>query len=212
MIDFDYAVRHLAGVWAMVRGLDNWRDDIDRSMDGVFKSFWALPMALGPALFILAATARGAAGNPEFSQSVVAHAPPALLLIAGAVALVAYWLASIALIVAFLQRLQATRQVSDTIIAFNWVQLLTLCVEAIPAGLFAITRGPEVFVTLSLVAAIFTLYATWRVLRLAAGVNVSAAIGIIVTLIIVEFVINITSMTVVDMLLPKSVGVGVIGS
>jgi len=190
MIDFDYAGRQVRGVWRMVFGGGEWRDDIDPSIDGVFRSFWAFAFSTPFALLAFGAGYRIAASSPEFTKTIYAKAPLAVLFPTEIIALAAYWGASIAALVLAARSIGATRQAGGLIVAYNWGQLLTFIISAIPAAILVITGDLDIFVLFALPVVAASFFINWRILRQSLPINIGVTIFLMALLTVVELSVN----------------------
>ncbi len=190
MIDFNYVARHVRGVWRMAFGGGDWRDDIDRSVDGVFASFWAVIIAAPFALVAFSAGKQMAATAPDFTNTVYAKAPLPVLFSAEIIALAAYWGAIIAALVLIARSLNATRQVAGLIVAYNWGQLIIFMISAAPSVILIFTGDLNLFALTALPIGIAGLFINWRILRQNLPLTIGAAIFLIVLLAIIKLFVN----------------------
>jgi len=190
MIDFDYTARHVRGVWRMAFGGGDWREDIDRSMDGVFASFWAIIIAAPFALVAVTADKQITATSPEFANTIYAKAPLPVLFTAEIIALAAYWAASIAALVLTARSLNATRQVAGLIVAYNWGQLVIFMLSAAPAATLIFTGNLNIFALMALPAGIAGVFINWRILRQNLPLTIGGVIFLIVLLTIITLFVN----------------------
>lgn len=190
MIGFEYAGRHLRGVWRMITGDANWTEDIDRSVDGVFRSFWAILFTTPFALLSFHAAQRAAAASPQYEETIFARAPAPVVMAAELVAFCASWLASIVILALAARQFRATRNAGALIVTFNWSQLLTFVAAAIPAAALALTGNSPIFVILALPAIVFSIVVLWGVLRRNLPVTIGVAVALIALLTLVELSIN----------------------
>jgi hypothetical protein len=193
MMDFDYIARHVRGVWRMAFGgneSDGGDDDMDRSMDGVFASFWAVVITAPFAMVAFTADKQIAASSTEFSNTVYAKAPLPVLFTAEIIALAAYWAASIAALVLTARSLNATRQVAGLIVAYNWGQLVIFMLSAAPAATLIFTGNLNLFALVALPAGIAGVFILWRILRQNLPLTIGGVIFLIVLLTVVKLFVN----------------------
>ncbi len=190
MINFDYSGKQVRSVWRMVFGGGEWRDDIDASINGVFRSFWAFAFSAPFALLAFSAAYRIAASTPEFTATVYAKAPRAVLFSAEIIALGAYWAASIAALVLAARSIGATRQAGALIVAYNWGQLLTFIISAAPAAILVVTSDLDIFVLFALPVVAASFFINWRILRQTLPINIAVAIFLIALLTLIELAVN----------------------
>ncbi|MEO1252311.1 MAG: hypothetical protein AAFW81_08205, partial [Pseudomonadota bacterium] len=84
MIDTQYALDHLRGVWRLALRREDWRRGLDISVDGFFKSLWAIALTLPFAFLAFAAAARAVRSSPEYADSDLVRAPLSVLFICAA--------------------------------------------------------------------------------------------------------------------------------
>lgn len=190
MIDFDYAGQHVRGVWRMVTGDENWTEDIDQSVDGVFRSFWAIVFTTPFALLAFHSARRAAEASPQYDESIFSRAPPPVVMAAELVAFCASWLATVIILALAARQFRATRNAGALIVAFNWSQILTFAAAAIPAAVLALTGSSPVFMALALPAVAFSIMVLWGLLRRNLPVTIGVAIAMIALLTAVELLIN----------------------
>ena len=190
MIDFEYAGRHVRGVWRMALNDAGWTDDVDRSVDGVFRSFWAMAFAAPFALLAFHSAERAARLSPRYAETIFAKAPPLLIISAEMFGFVVSWLASVAALGAIARALDASDRAGGLIITYNWSQLLTIAVASVPAAFLAVTGATQLFVFLALPAIMFSFFIIWGVIRRNLSVTIGAAISLIALLTLIELLIN----------------------
>ena len=190
MISIDYVAQNIRGVWRMVFGGEDWREDFELTTEGVFKSFWAIALSAPLALLAFAAARRAVIDAPEFRDTIFAKAPFGLLLLAELGALVLYWAASVAALVMIAKSINASRQIARLIITFNWGQLLTFIIIAGPAALLGMTGDFNLFVLLYLPALFLSLAIIWGVLRKNLPVTIGMTIALIAMITLIEIIIN----------------------
>lgn len=191
MISFEYAGRQLRAVWRLAFSSDEgWRSELDGTVDGVFRSLWAIALSAPFALLTFLAGRRVIAQSPDYQQTVFAQAPGALLFLAEMISIVVSWAASLALLAAAARRLNASRRAADLIVAFNWSQFLAFSFAAAPAVAFVATDMVEAFALFALPAIALSTYLLWRVLRRNLPVGVGLAIGLLIGISILKVVVN----------------------
>lgn len=191
MITITYVAQNIHGVWKMAfGGNDDWRENLDFTTDGVFKSLWAMVIAAPFALLAFAAGRRAVMDTPQYQETIFANAPFSLLLTAELGALALYWSASIAALVMTARAINASRQIAGLIIAFNWSQLLGFMVVALPAAIFGATGNMNIYVLAILPASFLSLAILWGVLRRSLPMNIIMTLSLIAILILIEITIN----------------------
>jgi hypothetical protein len=190
MITVNYAAQNMRGVWRMAFGGGDWREDIDLTTDGVFKSLWAIALAAPLALLTFASARRAAMDMPQFQEAIFSKAPFSLLLAAELGAFTLYWAASIAALAMTASAINASQRAASVIVAFNWSQLLSFIIIAAPAALLGMTGNINLFVLLYLPALFLSLAILWGVLRQCLPVNIIMTISLIAMLALIEIIIN----------------------
>ncbi len=187
MISFDYAARHLRGVWRLAAGEENWREDMDLSTDGVFASFWAIALSAPFAIVGVLAEYRIAEASPAFRSSLYARAPIAVMAPMELLSSLAAWLITIAVLGLVARRLGATRETAALIVSFNWSQLFAFLTVMAPAVAIAATGNAEISSLLFLGVLIFSIYLFWIVIRRNLPIDIGVAVMLIVGLSAVSF-------------------------
>ncbi|MGD9659511.1 MAG: hypothetical protein AB7P23_12650 [Amphiplicatus sp.] len=187
MIDLDYAARQIAGVWNMAWNREGWAAGLDRSVDGVFHSFWGILFAAPFALLGVVSLRRAASRIAEFPSSALLDAPFAFAVTTEMTAYVVDWAASLAALVLAARAMGASRRVADVIIGFNWLQPMIAIAEAAPLAIISFVSRRELLGVLLLPMFAFVLAVTWGVLRRSLAANVSTTVGLIALVVIVGF-------------------------
>ena len=190
MITLDYVVKNTRGVWNLAYTERDWRDDIDCTTDGVFKSFWAIALSIPFVAITFTAVHPTLSTAPQFEETVLAQAPVALLMFAELASLVLYWLANVAALVFTARKINASDKIAHLIVAFNWSRLMGLGAIAIAAFVLGVTANVSLFVLIYLPAAFFSLSILWSVLRKFLPVNIVMTISLITMLILIEIIID----------------------
>jgi len=190
MIDFEYAARNIRGVWRMAFGGGDWRDDLDRSVDGVFRSFWAIALAAPFSLLAFVSLHRAAARSDAIEAPALTDAPLALLLATETTSFLLDWAASIAALVFTARALGAGNRTADVIAGFNWAQVITTVAVTAPIAVLGLTASAEIFSLLYLPAVIFALVLLWRVLRQCLPLDAGMAVALIAMLTVIGLVIR----------------------
>ena len=190
MTSFEYAGQHMRGVWRMARGDADWRNDMDQSVDGVFRSFWAIGYSTPFALLAFHSAQRAASLSPRYHETIFAKAPAPIVVGAEFFGFLVSWGASVLVLGAAARALKATRDAASLIIAFNWSQLLTMAVASVPAAFLAVTGATQFFVGLALPAIAFSFYILWGVLRRNLSITAGLTISLIALLTLVELLAN----------------------
>ncbi len=187
MIDLDYAARHLRGVSRLIAGDDAWRDDMELSTDGVFKSLWAILFSAPLAVLGVITEHRLSVASPNFEQTLFAKAPLVVIAPVTLLASLIVWLITIAALGFVAQRIGATRNIASLIVSYNWSQLLVFAVSAAPAAVFALTRNSDITIILYLTVFFFSVFIFWVVLRKNLPIDAGATVALIAAFTLISF-------------------------
>ena len=192
MIDFEYAARNIAGVWRMALGREDWRNDVDRSLDGVFRSFWAVPLTAPFMLLAFLSARRAAAQSDILANDPLRDAPLPLLLTAETASFVIDWAVSIGVLVLTAQALHAEKRAADVIVGFNWAQLMTYAAIAVPIALLGFSADENIVALFSIPAVVFSIVIIWRVLRACLPLDVGMTVALIAVLTLISMIVDST--------------------
>lgn len=195
MIDFDYAARQLAGVWRMAftrdwEGTPDWRETIDRSVDGVFRSFWAIAFAAPFALLSYVALHRAVKNIPSIESTPLLEAPLGVMLGVEFLSYAIDWGVSIGVIVFLARALDATRNITDTIITYNWAQVFAVALQSIPIVLMGLLGTQAIAGILALPILVIVLVLFWGVFRQAMELKPGMAVAMIFLLTLINIIVN----------------------
>ena len=200
MIDFDDAARHVSAVLRMAfRPEDeSWRRDIDNSVNGVFRSFWAAAFVAPFLMLAYTVSERAARTAPNFDDSFFTKAPSGLLLITEFVAYAVVWAISLWALAMIAKKLGAQKNYSTVVVLFNWAQPLGLFLFVIPAAAFVLTNSFEIFAILQLPIIAFNVFIFWNILRRNLPLDVGSAVAIIALIYFIELGVHtvVQSLTV----------------
>ena len=195
MVDFEYASRNINGVLRMAFGKEDWREYVDRSVDGVFKSFWAIPLTAPFSLLAFVSARRAAENSPDIASSVLTTTPLGVLITAEFVGFFLDWALSIGAIIFIARTLNAGSRIADAIIGFNWTQLIAAAIISIPVFVFGLTNDTNVFSLLYLPAVIVAIVLLWRVMRSCLPLSIGMTIALLATLMLIGIIANATVST-----------------
>jgi len=185
VIDFDYAARQLAGVWKMAWNRPDWTMSLDRSVDGVFRSFWAVALAAPFALAEFVSLRRILSRDRDNPIPQLVEAPLGYAVAVEAVAYLLGWSAGLAALVMAARALGASRRAGDAIIGFNWVQVMTAAAQAAMLALAVIAGDSDASILFRLPIAVFAIALIWGVLRRSLGAGVAATIAVFLMIVVV---------------------------
>lgn len=188
----DHAAQQLSAAWAMVFDQDGWRDRLDCSLEGVFRSALAIAIAAPLALLNFLGVRRlfgGVASEPFLG------APLPMFLAVEFAALLVDWGVCLALLVGFARALKAERRVAPLIVGYNWSQVFVIAAQGLPIGAAALTGSLTTAGLAAIPALAFQLAVIWGVLRRALGapnapVSAARTIAMMAALVLTGFLIN----------------------
>ncbi|MBB5517467.1 hypothetical protein [Amphiplicatus metriothermophilus] len=189
-MDLDYAARQIAGVWKMAWNRPGWTDALDRSVDGVFRSFWAVVYAAPLVVAGAVSLRRVADRTPSPSADPLLEAPLSVVLGAQMASYLIDWAASVAALVFAVQAAGGRRRVADVIIGFNWAQVMASAAQVAPMVVLAFTGARALASLLLIVAVAFAVALHWGVIRRAAAASVPFAVGAMALLILITLVVS----------------------
>ncbi len=195
VVPFDYATAHLSAIWRLgfspENSKDAWRDMIDRSVDGVFKSFWAMVYAAPFAALSFTSTYKVAPQVSEAFRSPLFEAPFPILFLVLFLTYGLTWIINIAIMAFVASRAGYKREVSDLVICYNWAQVPILAIQAIPITLAALSQATASFGFLLAVAGLcMVMILYWRIFRRSLGAGIGLTIALLSLLLIVNVIIG----------------------
>ncbi|MEM7740674.1 MAG: hypothetical protein AAF225_07725 [Pseudomonadota bacterium] len=178
----------LAGTVTMARADERWRDRLDMSTDAVFRSFWAIPLALPPHLL----AAEGARRiSVEAGQYSLASVSPMAYAVSETAGFLIAWGLQLALLVSLARRRGAGWKISPLIIGFNWAIFLTRLGFGLFLGLSLMTGMGVVAPLTALFVFAFSIWIKWGVIRRTLDTSVMGTIGVLGLLYLVVIAISI---------------------
>lgn len=190
MIDIDYAAGQMACVWKMAWNAPDWEESFDRSVDGVFKSFWAMLFTAPVAFAGFFSLRRAASRTPDFSDLALIEAPFAFSAAAAFVSFLADWTASLVALVLAARATGASRRIADVIIGFNWTQFFTALAQTAPLVVLGLTGEGKIASVLLLPSAAFVIAFYWGFLRRSLKKGVAVTIALLVMLTLLGLVVS----------------------
>ena len=191
MIRLDYAASQIGAVWKMGWNRPGWEETLDRTVDGVFKSFWAIFLAVPFSFLGFYSARRFAERTPDATESLLAHAPFALVLGIHSVAFLADWGVQLAALIFCARALSIGWRITDVIVGFNWLQLIITMVQSAPYAVLGVTGALDSAKPLFLVTSIFVLAFLWGYLRRSFAARISPTIGLMVVVLLVGLLTNL---------------------
>ena len=163
-----YIKSHLRGILAMAFDHEGWEDYLDRTVDGVFRSFWVLV----PGFFIALVTSTilgPAIEEIRVSQGADAQEPASLSLIASYIFLflryVLDWFLVLGFLVIIARKLRTKISGVDLVIGYNWVQLMITLLAIIPSLVYVVSRSADTAILVMFPVLILTAVLMWGILR-----------------------------------------------
>ncbi len=181
----------LAGAWSLAWGRDDWRDKIDLSTDGFFRSFIAIPLSLPFHIFIAVGVVQAVEAFQPADGDFQANATLATMAFSS-FAFVLDWLLTIAVLLFATRLLKVENNFSVAVIAFNWTRLLTLVASAIGPALFLLgARSGSLFFLIIFATTIWMLLVLWRVIHKSLLIPISQTLAVFLLVMIVGVLVNV---------------------
>ncbi len=183
----NYFARSLAGAWQLIKLNPQAMDYFDKSVDGFWKSFWAI-ILVAPLFFLGLGVSFDAAVEQGHQVSFTAHVIEFLLR-----------LPLIALVMVYFTKfLRIDTHYSEMIVAFNWLWVLSNYIilplsMLISTGIIPIEVGTLLVVV---VAVYLELYVTWFLFKTSLKISGWLAFGVMIfkalfTLSVMQVIIRI---------------------
>ncbi len=195
MIDIDYAAGQLSAVFRMALARDPANADaslgeIDSSVDGFFRSFWAIALAAPFAIVSVISVRTAARRAPEIETGPLYDSPLAIHLGVEGFGYLLDWGVSIAAIALFARAIGATKAASEAIVSYNWAQVIAHGVQAAPISVIALFGAQSLAPLLFLPVLAFVLVLFWGVFRRAMGASAGMAAAIIILLTLISLIVS----------------------
>ncbi|WP_306252367.1 hypothetical protein [Parvularcula sp. IMCC14364] len=188
MISPDYIKQQFQGVIAMLRD-EEWRETLDTTEDGVFRSFWAIPLCL----VVVAVSSRLAESvlrlNPELE---LPDLPVVFDLTLQSVIFLSIWALTLFLLVGFARQIGAGGRVAPLIVSYNWSALLLNLLNMVFLVFASVTQALEVLVIFSLALQAFWFVMRWRLIRASLESDVGPTVGVLVIIFLATFLVSLT--------------------
>lgn len=191
MIGFDYAASQLAGAWRMAWNRDGWRDMLDRSVDGVFRSLWAAVFAAPFSLLGFFLLRRAAERMPDLPEMPLLQATLIFGLSIEIIEYFANWGAALFALILFARALGVGARISEIIIGFNWLHVFTAAIQSAPLIALELTGGREFAGVLAIMSTLLIVALVWGVIRRGVGAPVAQSTGILVFLLLLGLVVSL---------------------
>lgn len=191
MIGFEYAASQLAGVWRMAWNRDGWRDMLDRSVDGVFRSFWAAMFAAPFSLLSYFLLRRAIERLPDLPETPLSQAPLLYGLGVETIGYLANWGAALVALILFARALGASARISEIVIGFNWLHVFSAAIQSTPLIAFELTGLRQFAGVIGVAAGVLVFALVWGVIRRGVGAPVAQSIGIVVFLMLLNLLVSL---------------------
>lgn len=188
MISAEYASRQLSGVWKMAWNRPDWAESLDRSVDGVFNSFWAAAFVSPIAILGFISARRAVEKIPNLATSPILEMPFSISVSIEFVAYLAGWGAGLAALIFFARSMRTTQRVGDLIIGYNWLQVFAAVGQATPLVVLSVTGRSEIAAILALPVMILIIALYVGVLRRGSDAGVGLVVAMFAWLIFARFI------------------------
>ncbi len=173
-----YALSQIIGVWRMAFNRSGWDRALDRSLDGVFASFWAIAWSAPLLIANFAALQIIFAGAENLPDDPLLGAPAPFWIASNLATFAVDWIIGLVALLAAARFLGASKRAGDAVIGFNWLQPITAAAQAIPIGAGYLLKSPAAFSVLMMPAIALSIAVYWGVLRRGLGLAPGPAIAI----------------------------------
>jgi len=190
MTYLDRAASQMGGAWAMAFNLEGWRDRLDLSTEGVFRSFNAFIFA-APLMALYSLTVMRAMERiPERAESIY-NAAPAIAVVFGDLIFFAIdWAVGLILLLMLSRSLGVEKNAAGLIAGFNWSQPIVTAIQLPPVAIAAATASPAAATLLGLPALALAIAVLWGIVRRGLMIAVGPSIAVIAMLIVASAVIR----------------------
>ncbi|MEM9422677.1 MAG: hypothetical protein AAF986_09260 [Pseudomonadota bacterium] len=190
MFQFEYARQQVTAVWKMATNDAGWRDQLDTSVDGVFRSAWAVLYAV---LFSLAMSFFA-----WQSMSIADDTPKFPLFYAGKYIFIGVqtseiliaWLANLVALTLIARNLGADGRIAQIIVGFNWAQPIVLFIQAMAYGVLAFSQSSTLGGIVFLPALVLQVLIVWGVLRRGFERDTGTTVAIIGGILLVDILVT----------------------
>jgi hypothetical protein len=172
------ALSQLRGVFAMAFNRPGWERALDRSLDGVFGSFWAIAWSAPLLLANFAGMKALFSAAGDGVDDRLLEAPMTFWLGSNFATFLADWAVGLAAILAAARFLGVSKRAGDVVIGYNWLQFLWAAAQAIPIGAGLLAASPSTFSLLMMPAIALSLAVFWGILRRGLGLAPGLAIAL----------------------------------
>jgi len=178
----------IAGTIAMARADERWTERLDMSADAVFRSFWAIPLALPPHLLAAEGARRISVAGGQYSLAGVS---PIAYGLSETIVFVMAWGLQLALLALLARRRDAGWKISPLIIGFNWAVFLSRLAIGLLLGLSLISGLGVVAQVAALFVFGFSLWLEWGVIKRTLGTSAMGTLGVLGLLAVVVLALSV---------------------
>lgn len=189
-MNLDYAAGQISGAVMMAFSREGWEQRLDRSVDGVFRSFQAFLFAAPFALVGYFFLRRAAEHTTELQASALLQTPYPYMIAVEMTGFALDWAASLALLVFAARMLGAARRVGDLIIGFNWIQPAIAAAQAAPLALLSVDATGSAAAIAFFPSFAFAVALLWGVIRRSTQAGPGAAAGLILLLALTGLIVG----------------------
>lgn len=156
----------IGAAFAIAKGEEGWEERFDMSAEQVFRSGWAIPLAIPAMLLGLEAKRRIAFAEPATDAAqIIAAMTPLTYYISQSLVFLLVWAAEIGLLIAIAQRREMGWKISPMIIGANWAKFLFVIASGLITGA-AILTGALGFAAIGgMIAYGVLFYLRWGIIR-----------------------------------------------
>lgn len=185
----------IGGAFAMARNDERWADNMAMGAEDVFRSFWAVPLALPAVLLGTEAQRRLALANPLDQVAVaMSSIPTGTLFLSQVLTFLLVWAAEIALLTSIAQRRNAGWKVSPLIIGANWSKFLFLVLSGLLSSASIMAGAPALASLGGMAAYGLLFFLRWGIIRRTLETSPMGTVGMLALLtlafIAVSFVVT----------------------
>lgn len=194
MISFDYAARQISGVWKLAfpqfQQASALQEDatLDYTVDGFFKSFWAILFAAPFAILSFITAQRFVEKFDREALTIIQEAPLATMLVINSAAFITDWGFSILAIITVAKALNATNTVANTIIGYNWATMIKTGLNAFVLMMVSFLGTAASALAIPITAIVLALL--WGVFRRTMNTTPGTTIAIIILLTLISFIVS----------------------
>lgn len=187
-MNLDYAAGQIAAAFKMAFNRPGWSDALDHSVDGVFRSFYAIIFTAPFAILGFFFLRRAASRTPEFPAAQLLEAPIGFALAFQMTGFLVDWAASLAALVVAARYVGASKSAANLIAGFNWTQVIVAVTQTAPIAALSLPGGRQFASLLFLPATAFVIALYWGILRRGLNTGVVSTILMIVVLTLIGLI------------------------